>query len=360
MRGGIRLGRAFPVLLAWAVGCEALVSGQLGDVDCQAEGSYGPPACPDGYACQGGVCVRSTLGLTCGADGDCSLGEICLDPGVWSPAASGSAPDAGMGLDAGSGAILDGGIVPWPPGQKRCSRTCCTSDDCGANRQFVCTLAPASGGSFCRAGAELGRAPGGAGEPMTVCTTDAECRSGLCLVERCADTCCSDTSCASGAQGVGACRFGRPVMGEPAGFWCSPPVADGGLSYALCSADTDCVTGLCGPLGISTQGRCLPPCCASRDCDPMGEQEVQCVTVSPGVRVCGAVGGTVGASTEGVATGVACTADSDCRSGICADHRGHKVCSDTCCMDTSCGDDASLVCRPVNIAVGWALRCEPR
>ena len=360
MDGAVRLRSAL-ALIVWAVGCEALVNGQVAELHCQAEGAVGPPACPDGYGCTAGLCVPASLGAPCNTDSDCAGGNFCLDPGVWNAPV---APDAGMpeagALDAGGAdASPHPVLVPPAAGQKRCSRTCCTSSDCDPDAQFVCELSPAAGGGFCRAAAEVQRGAVGSGKPMSPCSSPAECRSGLCADHHCVDTCCSDTSCAAGAQGVASCRFGAPVPTEPPGFWCAFPAGGKLPPYQTCKIGSECASGFCGPFGTGNSA-CLPPCCSSTDCPSDGSQDVQCVVVPPwengmnggGVRACGAPSD----GTQGASNGIACSSPAECRGGQCIDHR----CSDTCCSDASCGDEASLVCRPVNIEGGWPLRCEPK
>jgi hypothetical protein len=315
--------RALPALVVWwAAGCEAMVTGQLGDVHCQAEGQVGPPACPDGYACRTGLCVPSLLGAPCVVDGDCAAGDLCLDPGT---------------LGA--------------PGAARCSRPCCTSSDCDPDGNAVCWLPPAGGGAFCRTAVDVGRVPGGTLEPLAQCTSGGDCRSGLCTNHRCADTCCSDTSCAGAG---GACSFDGPPSVEAMGFWCSAPT--GGLGrYALCTSDADCATGLCVDFGNKLP-QCTSTCCSSAECETYDDKAVRCVLLTgahAGVRACMPEPGMPPG--QG-AVGTACKVDSDCRGGMCLG----SLCSDLCCTDASCGDPAQSVCRLGIVGGVLALRCEPK
>jgi len=325
------LSRALPALLLWAAGCEVLVSGQLGGIRCEVDGAVGPPACPVAYACQAGACVPSPLGAPCAADTDCSPNDFCLDP------------------------TLLGGT-----GDRRCSRTCCTSADCNADGQQICWVPPAGGGSLCWPAADADRTVTGAAPAWAACATDADCRSGRCSTGHCADTCCSDTSCIGGD---GACRFVAPAATEPAtvtGFWCSAPAVGTAPRYAECKSNAECASGLCVELDANTY-RCSTPCCSSDDCEGIvgpaaGLTPVRCVTLADegGIRACAALG--VGSRP----VGALCAADADCRSGRCVGPAGDERCSDTCCSDADCGNPAALVCRPVDITGAWALQCEPR
>jgi hypothetical protein len=326
-----RAARSLPALLLWTLAtlaapavCEALVDGQLGDVHCLGEGQVGPPACPSGEACQSGLCVPSEIGAPCAADADCTAPELCLDVQAL------------------------GGTGP-----ARCSRTCCTSADCEPDPGSVCWIPPAGGGSFCRPAAEVGRVAGGTLAALSRCASGADCRSGLCVGQQCADTCCDDTDCASAG---GICRLDGPPGVDARGFWCGAAV--GALPrYAACVHDGDCASGLCAPLaaGLSL---CSSPCCSSSDCESADGVRVRCVMLTgehAGVRACGTE-----LSIGDAAVGVACAADGDCRGGICLESGGHKECSDLCCLDASCGDPSAVVCRPAMVDSAWALQCAPK
>jgi hypothetical protein len=327
--------RVLAALIVWAAGCEALVDGKLGDVDCLDEGAHGPPSCQSGYWCSDGLCIPYGLDAPCTGDDDCAMGDFCLDLAAFS-----APPGSGVDLPSAAG--------------RRCSRTCCSSGDC--DPQFVCTIAPDGAGNFCQLATDVGRPAGGALDAMHACTQASDCRSGLCLGSRCADTCCSDTSCAAGAgdAGEGACRLGQPAPELASGFWCAVPAGQTGR-YGPCKMDAECASGLCLDLGGDVGMVCSSPCCTSGDCGSAGPATVRCVTVE-GVRACAALA----PSPPGAAVGLTCATDSDCRGGICLKEGDQGTCSDTCCSDQSCGDTASLGCRPASVDGGWALRCEPK
>lgn len=148
-RSTLRVSRVLLAPIAWAAGCEALVDGKLGAVDCLDEGADGPPACQSGYWCSGGRCIPYAVDAACSSDADCAMGDFCLEPGA-------------LGTAGG-----------------RCSRACCNSGDC--DPLFVCAAAPAGGVDLCQPASEVGRASGGVLDAMHACVADADCRSGRCL-----------------------------------------------------------------------------------------------------------------------------------------------------------------------------------
>jgi hypothetical protein len=314
------------LFLAAVAGCEVLVDGKLAHVDCQAEGAVGPPACPEGSVCTGGVCVASDLGGGCTRDADCAPGDFCLDP-----------------ADVGS------------EGARQCTRPCCASDDCDPDRRFVCWSAPTGAGSFCRLAADVDRVSGGSGKSGAPCTHDAACRSGTCSDGRCADTCCSDTPCTDEGQ---VCRFVPGPAGQAEGFRCAPPVADQKQRYQACSSDAECASGLCLQIVPDQTSRCTVPCCASDACGVTPDKGTP-VACAPAlvkgvwVRACSRL--VTGQAMGEV--GTPCHEGADCRSGACD---ASKRCTDTCCTDDGCGARGSFVCRPTADQVSWALLCTPK
>ncbi|MEM9694478.1 MAG: hypothetical protein AAGA56_18135, partial [Myxococcota bacterium] len=66
----IFIGGGAPI---WLLACQLAFDGELGRVRCEAEGAFGPPACPDGLACRDGTCVESAA-EGCRTDQDCAGG----------------------------------------------------------------------------------------------------------------------------------------------------------------------------------------------------------------------------------------------------------------------------------------------
>lgn len=317
--------RALPVLLLWlaALGCEAMIKGDLDSVGCLDEGKVGPPTCPVGLQCTKGECAPIASGAPCTADTDCSGGDFCLDPVSFHGA-----------------------------GPARCTHPCCTSSDCDPDPSSVCWIPPVGGGSFCRPAADIGRTGVGSLGALAHCDTDADCRSGRCTTGLCLDTCCTDTSCEAGG---GTCQAGQPPLREAPGFWCGIPQGHDTL-YSACKSDAECASGLC--LSFGGTFLCSAPCCSSTDCQDLGNSPVRCVMIGgnhPGVRAC-----LTDSGTGPGAVGAPCKAGTDCRSGLCLELTGHFECSDLCCSDDSCGHSGLFACRPAILDNAWALRCEPK
>jgi hypothetical protein len=151
--------------------------------------------------------------------------------------------------------------------------------------------------------------------------------------------------------------------------------AEGTVGPPACPTGDACMQGLCTPveLGLpcTTDGDCGPgdicldpahfggvgpkncsrPCCTSNDCDP--DTSFVCwIPPDGGGPFCRSAGqGKLGA----IRAWEACTADGDCRSGLCDPHA--HLCADTCCSDTSCAGVVGA-CRfeaaPSGVVVGGA------
>jgi hypothetical protein len=215
----------------------------------------------------------------------------------------------------------------------------------------VCWLAPAGAEGFCVAADRLGRPAGGIERAWAPCVDDGECRSAQCLFGHCADTCCFDTSCVASA---GSCRYSDPApfYGADPGFYCGPEPQSGNGTYASCGSDGDCESGLC--LEIPTvfvsadiRKRCTQPCCASTECQAVGDSASVTLVCTEVERDGGSVRACAPAtvSNGGAEVGTVCTRDDECRSARCAKMGTAARCSDACCTDDNCGDSA-FACRP--------------
>lgn len=315
--------------------CSLLVDGRLDSIACAAEGTRGPPACPEGWLCKQGSCVDSggsDLGSLCADHTSCALGDLCLDP-----------------------ADFGGAGAPF------CSRPCCSSSDCDPRADFVCAPLPSGGGDFCVQAGAVGRgATGGAmvGDP---CQTGADCRSGACEGSRCADVCCSDTNCGLGGLG---CSLGATPAAGPATASTTWVCADHGSALddlAPCGANEECASGLC--LVLANQKRCVPPCCGSGQC-PLLDDGVDSYTL--GCAPAGLDGSlhlacaVVLPATATKLVGAPCDTPDECKGGLCIQTAQGSICSDVCCSDESCGDPTLFACRPFPVGGNAALRCEPR
>ncbi|MGD0527775.1 MAG: hypothetical protein ABSE49_21760 [Polyangiaceae bacterium] len=145
-----------------------------------------------------------------------------------------------------------------------CSEPCCTSASCDPGS--VC-FASGAGGNYCvnpawlARSTTLGDSTGGA-----TCTSNAQCRSGLCTGGKCADTCCSfaDSSaeCASGTE----CAFGAFPGTSPDIHFAARCSAPGGAQTAgsPCSVSSECAGGLC--YTNASNPFCVAPCSTSTEC----------------------------------------------------------------------------------------------
>lgn len=335
--------RLLAILGPFLGACSLLFDGELDVIACEDEGAFGPPACPEGRVCSGGVCAAGepiALGSPCEDDGACAAGDRCLDP-----AAFGLAPQPG-------------GEQAPPP---RCSRLCCSSGECGEPEGgFVCWTPPGAPMGYCLAAEEIGRARGGRGKPGEPCYSNLSCRSGRCEGGVCWETCCADVNCA--ASGA-ACRLEPASPDGHARFVCDA-AGEGTRPYlAPCDGDEACASRLCLPFeGMGTL--CSAACCGSDACGTVTRggvaSPVACAYVErPGgaVRACARI-----LPPEAVgAVGAPCGAASECRGGACLEAPGAggegRICSDTCCLDASCGDP-DFACRPGGES--GRLRCEPK
>jgi len=204
-----------------------------------------------------------------------------------------------------------------------CTRPCCNSVDCDAGT--VC-FASGVGGNYCVDPAWLGRASTlGTGMAGSTCTSNAQCRAGLCASERCADTCCSfqstNAECAQGSQ----CAFG----GFPGAVsldthftaLCGPP---GGASTggAPCNDSNQCAGGLCYP--SSPQDYCVEPCGSSTECATGSGCQLD-FQDSDMYFACFPWPGTDAEDTS-------CSSDMQCLGGWCQEN----LCTNVCFTDASC------------------------
>lgn len=132
-----------------------------------------------------------------------------------------------------------------------------------------------------------------------------------------------------------------------------PPVGSFGTT---CQGDRDCQSGICGTdglLGQALQGQgalCTKLCCTSADC-PAG---AACLSPGSGGAYCvpGArLTDRAFPASGGAAPGAICVANTDCRSGLCADLGGlgaTKRCIDNCCLERDCTGGSSCTVKNVS------------
>lgn len=230
-------------------------------------------------------------------------------------------------------------------GMAVCTKPCCTSGDCPNGT--VC-FGTGGGGNYCVLPKWIGRNSGlGGGQGGASCSAPADCRSGVCSMSKCADTCCSSASapqaaeCASGT----VCRFAQfPGNGfdthETA--WCGPAIGTtaGGMT---CVVDNTCQSGKCNV------GRCEAVCRNSTDCGTglacsYGLAPTTLPTNKDIILGCMQAGPTPNGSN--------CTSNSDCQSAFCeitSTSSANGTCADACATDADC--KTGMRCQPVQVLV---------
>lgn len=164
------------------------------------------------------------------------------------------------------------------------------------------------------------------------CEDSAVCVGGLCAATP-AGTVCTQ-----------ACDPMRPTIGCPPSFYCASTAGScdgfcvpGTLAAApletLCSADTECASGLCRDPGDGRR-RCLDPCRGDRgDCL---DGDV-CVAADGACSVCIDAGTFTGPR----GLGEVCMNDAECRSGLCVLRDGVGECATPC--GAGCGEGFACV-----------------
>jgi hypothetical protein len=253
---------------------------------------------PDGEAGAAPDAMKSCrgIGCTCSSATDCN-GEICAD----SLTVTSALYTANMSTSF-------------------CTQACCTSTDCPGGS--VC-FATGAGGNYCVApgmlqrSTSLGSRIGGA-----ACTSNADCRSGLCSQTTCADTCCSAANSASECATGTTCHFGT-FPGN--GF------------------DTH-ASALCGVAATCTGFGCDKPCRNTAECGT-GQACYDLPSALPSKDIAAACTTADGPGAEGSK----CTSDFQCATNFC-DTMTTMSCSDVCFADSDCPVDGWR-CRPAMVAV---------
>jgi hypothetical protein len=225
-----------------------------------------------------------------------------------------------------------------------CTQPCCTSADCPAST--VC-FGTGGGGNYCVMPSWIGRGTRqGAAIGGVSCMADGDCRSGLCSMGACADTCCSSAqqSCASGSVCQFAAFPGKSFDTHETA-WCGSGIG-GGAAGSPCALDSSCQSGKC------SFSRCEAVCRSSADCVEVGLACTYAVapTTVPSnpdiVLDCVTVTGTV-------ANGSPCTASTDCLSAFCdGDH-----CTDVCVTNADCKPGLHCVPETVMVQGSYSVLC---
>lgn len=235
-------------------------------------------------------------------------------------------------------------------GMPICTKPCCTSGDCPGGT--VC-FGTGGGGNYCVLPKWIGRNNGlGTGQGGASCSGPADCRSGVCNMGACADTCCSNSPPAQCSSGT-VCRFAQfPGKGfdthEVA--WCGPAIGNI-ANGTICAVDNTCQSGKCNV-------RCEAVCRNSSECGTGLACSYGFAPTLPTnkdiIEGCMQVGPTPDGSN--------CTSNSDCQSAFCetsSTSTGSGTCADACATDADC--KAGMHCQPVQVQVQGnysVLACE--
>lgn len=254
--------------------------------------------CPDGTVCRGDLCLEPTepdpiaTPGSCERSDECPEGALCLN-GL----CAASNQSCGQGpCSCADSEVCAAGFV--------CSEQECRPESDACQFDVECGQDASGGGRFCIDGA-CHDGCGGAGQTCLAgqtciesvcrdedaavgqCQLDVDCQQNLvCLDSSCVEGCSADSDCSSGYYCLNRqCR----VDDRPQPF-CS--------SDAMCVAGRRCVDGVC-----------RTPCATSQECLRFDVQFVLCS--DEGFCL------TSNEAGSDCATSVDCTADRECRDGIC-------------------------------------------
>jgi hypothetical protein len=206
----------------------------------------------------------SGSGGSSGGAGDGSVSDASCNGAVLCPCGNAMGCKSGVcaqSMDVGATLFGKAGGNPF------CSQACCTSRDCPSGT--VC-FASGEGGQYCVDPAWIGRATPASNAMNTLggspCSTNADCRSGLCASGACADTCCSLASSGSECASQDSCVFGTFPGQQGIDTHFAPHCgATGPQPYgSLCTSNSDCQGGLCFQSGSSSN--CTNPCRSQSEC----------------------------------------------------------------------------------------------
>ena len=312
--GGVQCSGATPLCDSATGRCTDQAACNL-DADCAADpnricvnsacvlrcNAPGATPCPSPLVCNAGTgrCISGgfPLGANCALDAECAsrfcLGlnvgmsnlNICADPcGATSqcPRDFTCAYVSGMRFclneslfnnvqfDIPSGGACGAGSNNCQSGycnngNNQCLEVCSRNGDCGSFGGQCWTYQDASGPmpfyeNFCLA-------PGSGSAPGANCTTNANCRSGVCnrYSNTCAQHCCSQADCAANQScaiyDLDANHLTKVCVPRAAG-------SNGALG-ASCNQPSDCQSGVCVPVDPAAPmgaRRCSTLCCRNQDC----------------------------------------------------------------------------------------------
>jgi hypothetical protein len=375
---------AWLLLVVGSGGCEVAVSGTVPAFACepgadtcpmnqvcnpktnQCDPLCTPNSCGSGTCSQSGLCITIDSGMPAevsvndSGTADTSMPDTAPPPDTGvvdtgSPDTAGPCPGAVGCPCAGasactSGICADALTVTTPlynaAGMTNfCTEPCCTSTDCPAGN--VC-FATGQGGNYCVNPTWVARTEGtGSAVGGASCSTGRDCASGLCVGDKCVDTCCSSAQ-ASECSGGETCQFaafpGLNSVDKNYSAYCATPP---GTRQAgdNCIGNSDCESNFCADVGGGGE-TCIGACRSTSDCGA-GEScgfvlpPDQTVTPMPVVAACIPGQGTL-------AEGAACNPVSDNCQGFCDPNT--NLCTDVCFATTDC-TKTGWTCRPETVAV---------
>ncbi|MSP26693.1 MAG: hypothetical protein EXR75_16415, partial [Myxococcales bacterium] len=157
-----------------------------------------------------------------------------------------------------------------------------------------------------------------------------------------------------GAYGEPACAGGQTCVGGVCALVGAPVGHACGLD-AECASPGSCVSGQ--DVGLGSSRRCAVPCCTSAECGPASSGNVCRQLASGGGSLCWPASALEGVAAPGDGEpGASCTAAEQCRAGMCEGGR----CLDSCCADSTC-TGTERVCRAGgnSEAPGWHCGSPP-
>jgi len=254
-----------------------------------------------------------SLGCTCAGDLDCDS-QICADQ---------LTVTAGLYNEVGHGF---------------CIQPCCTSSDCPSG--FVC-FGTGAGGNYCIDPSLVGRSAPGSMMGGSTCSSDGECRSGLCA-GTCQDTCCS--MYASG-ECANSCRYGAFPGRDIDTHFTAHCTSSGGMTQNgnSCGNDGECLSDLCY---LYTFEFCAGACQSSADCGLGGYCDWALDSSDDLFAACFAGTGPTG-------LGGSCTKDANCATALC--DPTSKQCTDVCYSNSACSSVSGWRCRPETLTIMGAL-----
>jgi hypothetical protein len=320
-----------------------------GDLPYCATDTHKCVACVDNSACSPGFGCGP--GHTCIPSTGCTINGNCSAPTPVCHAASGACVGCLSNINCGSDGTCTDTVCHYPP-----PPLCQHDSDCPSGKVCAAAIYPhddTHAGNLC-----VPRNTGGSQGPGALCSSDSQCRSGLCLVAGvlgyCQGGCTTDAECPGGPNGMpsacttinlqwddststthytqvsscviqcaaeldcypyGTCLLSSNVAGDNWVTHCDPnPRSFTSWGGAECTTQSDCGTSFCIKPSGSTKGYCAGLCGGSQgvaNCAPnvslLSSAVPSCPTGGVQLRL---PNGT--STAANVCWGPTCSSDSDC------------------------------------------------